>query len=116
LGELTNELDSDDFIVEGVFPGPKNYGYITHKGKSMCKVKGFSLNYKAGEKVNFKSMKNMILNELGQNSKIVAEQSVINRNKKNWTICSSIVPKIYSHVYDKRIINPDLTTRPYGFI
>jgi hypothetical protein len=74
LGELTNELDSDDFIVEGVFPGPKNYGYITHKGKSMCKVKGFSLNYKAGEKVNFKSMKNMILNELGQNSKIVAEQ------------------------------------------
>ena len=61
-------------------------------------------------------MKNTILNELGQKTKIIAEQSLINKKKKNWTICSSIVPKIYSHVYEKRIIKSDLTTRPYGFL
>ena len=47
LGDLTNEIDGDDNIVEGVFPGPKNYASITKKNKTVCKVKGFSLNYKA---------------------------------------------------------------------
>jgi hypothetical protein len=60
---------------------------VTKNGEKVCQVKG-------GEKINFKSMKNMLLNELGQKTKIIAEQSVINKNKKNWTICSSIVLKI----------------------
>ena len=116
LGDLTNEIDGDDYIVEGVFPGPKNYAFITKKNKTVCKVKGFSLNYKADQMVNFEAMKNMILNELGQDFHLTVEQSVITRNKKNWNICSGIVSKIYSHVYDKRIINNDLTTYPYGFL
>lgn len=45
LGELTNELKKDDWITEFVCNGPKNYAYRTHKGKEVCKVKGFSLNY-----------------------------------------------------------------------
>jgi hypothetical protein len=121
LGDLTNEIDGDEgnHIVEGVFPGPKNYAYRTDFGKTTCKVKGFSLNYTAEQNVNFESMKQMILKEMHSNDdkiKINVEQSVITRDRKTWTICSGIISKVYSHVYDKRILNNDFTTLPYGYI
>ncbi len=115
MGELTNEIEGYDgnYIVEGVFPGPENYSNKTDTGYTTCKVKGFTLNYTAEQNVNFKSMKAMILNEINENEnkiKINVEQSVITRNRKTWTICSGIISKVYSHVYDKRILNGDLTT------
>ena len=36
LGELTNELDDNDWIVTFVSAGPKNYAYKTHQGKTCC--------------------------------------------------------------------------------
>jgi DNA polymerase elongation subunit (family B) len=36
LGEFTNEIDDDDYIVEFVSAGPKNYSYLTKNGKSDC--------------------------------------------------------------------------------
>ena len=30
LGEMANELDDDDFIVEFTTAGPKNYSYKAH--------------------------------------------------------------------------------------
>ena len=45
LGELTNELDDDDHITTFVSGGPKNYAYQTKNGKSVCKVRGFTLNH-----------------------------------------------------------------------
>ena len=121
LGDLTNEIDVDEgnHIVEGVFPGPKNYAYRTDFGKTTCKVKGFSLNYTAEQNVNFESMKQMILKEMhsiDDKIKINVEQSVITRDRKTWTICSGIISKVYSHVYDKRILNNDFTTLPYGYL
>jgi hypothetical protein len=55
LGDLTNEIEPSDgdYIEEGVFPGPKNYAYVTNIGKTTCKLKGFTLNWIAGQKVNF---------------------------------------------------------------
>ena len=88
----------------------------TKKENIVCKVKGFSLNYIAGKNVNFESLKKMIVSELNQNTRINVEQSVINRNRKNWNIFSGIVSKVYSHVYDKRIVQDDLTTLPYGYV
>lgn len=41
---MTNELDEDDYIVEFISAGGKNYDYTTRKGKVECKVKGFSMN------------------------------------------------------------------------
>ena len=38
LGEMTEELDNGDFIVEFTSAGPKNYGYKTHQGK-VCFIK-----------------------------------------------------------------------------
>ena len=62
LGELTDELDAQDWIVSFVCAGSKNYGYRTHKGKEVCKVKGFSLNYANSQILNFDSMMDTVLN------------------------------------------------------
>ena len=43
LGELTNELDDNGWIVVFVSVGPKNYAYKTHQGKTCCKVRGIML-------------------------------------------------------------------------
>ena len=40
LGDMTNELEGGDHIVEFVSGGAKNYGYTTKKGKKECKNKG----------------------------------------------------------------------------
>ena len=65
LGELTNEIDSNNHIVAFVSGGPKNYayklakpdrdGYLTH-----CKVRGITLNYRNQSIVNFDTMFHMV--------------------------------------------------------
>ena len=60
LGELTNELDDNDWIVVFVSAGPKNYAYKTHQGKTCCKVRGITLNFRTCEKVNFESMVDLV--------------------------------------------------------
>ena len=63
LGDMTDELDGDD-IVEFVSGGAKNYGYKTSGDKFECKVRGFTLNVRGREKLNYGSMKQYILNIL----------------------------------------------------
>lgn len=53
LGQFTNEIDGDDHIIEFASAGPKNYGYKTKNGKVECKVRGFSLNTRGHEQLNF---------------------------------------------------------------
>jgi hypothetical protein len=61
-------------------------------------------------------MKEMILSETeNDNFEIIVDQSVIKRKRKNWEICSAVVSKVYTNVYDKRILKEDFTTIPYGF-
>jgi hypothetical protein len=49
-----------------VSAGPKNYAYrtvntITAESKTVCKVRGITLNYHASQLVNLEKMKDMIL-------------------------------------------------------
>lgn len=55
LGQFTDELGGDT-IVEFVSGGAKNYGYLTKKGKTECKVRGFTLNYKTLQTLNYETM------------------------------------------------------------
>ena len=55
LGQMTNELDEDDYIVEFISAGGKNYDYTTRKGKVECKVKGFSMNMRGQGTVKLSS-------------------------------------------------------------
>ena len=57
-GDMKNEVEGD-YIKEFVSGGPKNYGYRTWKEKVECKVRGFTLNVRGKETLNFDSMKKM---------------------------------------------------------
>ena len=61
LGELKSELNSDEFILQFCSAGPKNYAYVTNKGIQESKVKGFTFNFTNAQKINFQSMKDMLL-------------------------------------------------------
>ena len=56
LGEMTDELEGDH-IVEFTSAGPKNYGYITNTGKTCCKVRGFTLNVRGSQQLNYDVMR-----------------------------------------------------------
>ena len=60
LGDLKDELDGD-VIKEFVSGGPKNYAYQTVRDKTVCKVRGFTLNVRGKETLNFDSMKRTIM-------------------------------------------------------
>jgi len=64
LGEFTTELDNDDYIVEFVSGGPKNYGYKTKKGHVECKVRGFRLNSEGKTQLNYSVMRQNVLDEI----------------------------------------------------
>ena len=72
LGQLTDELTckelgckreecSGHWIEEFVSCGPKNYSFRVNTGEMICKVRGFSLNYKASLILNFQSMKEALV-------------------------------------------------------
>jgi hypothetical protein len=66
LGAMTSELKPGEYIAEFVFAGSKNYAYrtcntVTGAEATVCKVRGFTLNYSASQLLNFESIKLMIL-------------------------------------------------------
>ena len=63
LGDLTSELNADDYITEFVSGGAKNYGYLTKQGKSCCNVRGFTLNYRGSRYPNYEVKKQNVLEE-----------------------------------------------------
>ena len=56
LGEMTDELEGDDHIVDFTSAGPKNYGYRTKNGKVCSKVWGFTLNVRGSQQLNYNVM------------------------------------------------------------
>lgn len=114
LGDLTNELEGEDeYIIEGVFNGPKNYSYKTNTGRTKCVVKGFSISNVTSLKINFESLKKICLEN--RDDKISVEQTKFTRNKDTWDIQTSVVDKMYKFVYDKRVLTDDYKTIPYGY-
>lgn len=90
--------------------GPKNYGYVTVKGKSVIKVKGIGLNYKTNLIINLNSMKGMVDN---RDTVLSVADNNITRNKPSLEVKSS--EKKYRFVYDKRVITENYETIPYGY-
>lgn len=64
LGDMTNECEEGDCIVEFVSAGAKNYGYRTRRGHICTKVKGFSLNVRRRQQLNFEVLKDNVLKEM----------------------------------------------------
>ena len=118
LGEWKDELEGD-VITEFVSGGPKNYAYQTREGNIECKVRGFTLNVRGSAILNFQSMKQNILEELYipqdcRNLNIVTPYH-FQRDVEKKII--RVVPRVkkYSLVFDKRVINTQGLTFPYGY-
>ena len=116
LGKFTSEVKIKDgnHIIEYVLAGPKNYAYKLDSGKTFCKIKGFSVNYIASKSLNFDSMKDLVLSKNSER-RIPVEQNIFIKSKEEWTIGSENVQKIYRQVYDKRILNENFETLPFGY-
>ena len=118
LGEMTDELDGDH-IIEFVSGGAKNYGYQTAGGKFECKVRGFTLNVRGRQVLNYHTMKENILSELED-----PEDRTIAVKNPNHFKRDSVQKKIrlveqvknYRLVFDKRVVDPvSKRSHPFGY-
>ena len=119
VGELTNEIDSENHISSFVSGGPKNYAYRLARpdkngNTTFCKVRGITLNYRNQSVVNFDRMFQMVHN-IGPCKVQVVDPYKISRNKKTMNIETKEEKKLYQVVYTKRIRVEDFDTVPYGY-
>ena len=122
LGDLTNEVEHDDHIVDFTSGGPKNYGYKTSSGKVECKVRGFSLGSVRGHaQLNYQRLRQNVLDELTDPQETRRNIPVTNPHfftRDAATKRLRVMPrtKVYGLVFDKRVV--DTTTfksYPYGY-
>ena len=66
LGDFKDELSEGNYIVEFASGGPKNYVYLTHKGKQECKVRGISLNSEGSKQLNYAVLCQNVLDHIQQ--------------------------------------------------
>lgn len=121
LGQFTDELEGDP-IVEFVSGSTKNYGYLTQSGHTECKVRGFSLNYRTKQKLNYETMKQKEnLKELDDLREIRQQMDIVDKNffdGDQTTKCIHLIGRIkrYGLVFEKCVI--DRSTRKsylYGY-
>jgi len=121
LGEFTSELDKEDYIVEFVSGGPKNYGYQTHKGHVECKVRGFRLNSEGKTQLNYNIMRQNVLDEIQKplqkprQTQVIKTHQIV-RDPQHYQLYTFPEYKRYQLVYDKRVVDPiTFQTFPYGY-
>ncbi|XP_072400522.1 uncharacterized protein [Diabrotica undecimpunctata] len=117
LGDWSDELPGDDYIVEWLSTGPKSYFYKTAKGKEVTKIKGFTLNYENSLVLNASAM-NDIIHDPTKEIKLTYDQ--IGRDTETKDIVTrKRVSKTFKMAYKKRkIIQSDdslIDTAPLGF-
>jgi hypothetical protein len=98
--------------------GPKNYAYETSTDKTVCKVRGITLNYRTAQKVNFNLMCDMVclvaLSDFTDRISVNIPFKII-RDTKEKSVKTRIENKDYRIVYNKRVIVNNFDTLPYGF-
>ena len=121
LGDLTDELleyGENSYISEAIFTSEKSYAFkVKTPGKEdsiECKVKGLNLSYENSKKVNFESMKRLVLEDRA--GEINLENRVILRSG-NSTVYSTQQEYTFKVNATKRLkIGVDMiNTLPYGY-
>ena len=124
LGELTSELTCDNVgckgcekqhsIIDFCSGGPKQYAYMTDNGTTQIKIRGFSLDYEASKKLNYHTLKDLILkNPTGVIETV--KPSKICRNKYKAEIFNREAIKKYRLKFEKRYLTDVLDSFPYGY-
>ena len=115
MGELTDELDSGEHIVEYVSGGPKNYAYKTNTAKETCKVRGFTFNFTNSKLINFDSVKHIVTDSKSKPTITVTNPSKICRDKRKRKLYNKEEQKAYQMVYTKRRRVDNYDKVPYGY-
>ena len=115
LGQLTDELDPGDHITDFCSLAPKSYCNKTAKGKTVVKVKGFSISKQVSKTVNFSSVLDLIYAPEPQ-SLAVDYPFNITRDKRTLEVGAISLSKRLRLTYNKRVIMPDKSTLPFGHI
>ncbi|GFY74898.1 uncharacterized protein TNIN_225431 [Trichonephila inaurata madagascariensis] len=114
LGEFTDELNGGT-ITSFVTGGPKNYAYKLSDGSEVCKIRGFTLNFQNSLVLNYDSVKELVSSMDATRFMTVTNPRKITRDKKKRKVENKEESKTYKMVYDKRIIQEDFSTLPYGY-
>ena len=87
-----------------------NTGEIVHKAR------GFSLNHRASLVINFGSIKEALYAwKIERPKELITVKTELVRDKHQSQVSNRVISKHYGVVYDKRIVQPDFTTIPYGY-
>ena len=78
-------------------------------------MRGFTLNFKNSQLLNFDSIKALVLSLDKGKSIPLLNSSKITRDGKKRKVINKEEIKLYRMVYDKRVIQPDFSTLPYGY-
>ena len=121
LGEMTDELEGDDHIVDFSSGAPKNYGYKTRHGKVERKVRGFTLNVRGSRQLNYDVLRQSVLDELTHPLDHRRDVPVVNPHfftRHPATKQLKVAPRTKQHglVFDKRVVDPNnFRSFPYGY-
>ena len=118
LGELTDELaeyGAGTYITRFVSGGPKFYAYEFKKPDGsmgyVCKLKGLRLHYRNSQKINFESIRQMIL----ENSEPIEVNNTAIRRTTFHDVLTLNEKKKCKPVYEKRRYVALDRSYPYGF-
>ena len=118
LGDLTDELNGG-YITTFLSGGPKNYGYVPNTGEAILKIRGISLTYDAGKTLNIGTMRDLVDSYVvdgARNEKVnINIPNKITRDRKEKQIVTKRTKKDYRVVYNKRVVNENYETVPYGY-
>ena len=119
----------NNYAVEFVSGGPKNYSYLMNNNRSVCKVKGVTMNYENSDILNFYTVKDFILSNVLEQSEmfgnIFLERQIKTKHMQfvkdisTKSVITKYITKNYNMSYDKCkiIIANDhiIDTVPFGF-
>jgi hypothetical protein len=124
LGDMTNELKPGENISEFVSGGPKNYAYrVVNRDaskplkKTVCKVRGITLNYAALQVVNFEVLRSMISRGEPESVTVHTDKKIKRKRKGEGTVAIITEPedKLYRISFFKRRRLPNNSSVPIGY-
>ena len=85
--------------------------------ETVTKVKGFRLSYQSSAHINFKRMKKQVISfvKCGKIDQVTLYNDQIQRTKLH-KIVTAPTSKVQKVVYKKRVVRPDYTTIPFGYV
>jgi len=115
LGELTGEILSDFgdsvYIKKFCSIGPKTYSFVLSDGREEVKAKGCP---KGDHGLTYELYKKMVKSEVRDIIHKFPIKLHFVRNKFESSISKGNMDKMVRMTYDKRIIEDDYKTRPFG--